>query len=242
MSMDLYRKIMDDAASITEITEVCITGLSESLLDPHLVERVQYTRRVMPDSFINIYTNGTYLTQERYKRLQDAGLDMILVSLNAADAETRKRVMGLDDWETVIGNINAAIAAETTCKVHIRAVCNPDSFTPEASQVLYDLWGWREHGGRVQTVREGNWTGDNRTVRGFTPNECCDRAIGQIYITFEGKVTTCCQDPLGKMVFGDMNGQSLREVYNSEKYLQFREDHSADQADKWDICKGCGRI
>lgn len=242
MSMGLFRKIIDEASTIPEINEVCLTGLSESLLDPDLEERVRYTNEKMPGVFTNVYTNGTYLTPERYEKLQAAGLGMILVSLNAHNAETRKKVMGLDDWETVIGNINAAISLEKTCRVHIRAVCNTDSFTPVDSSVLYELWGWREHGGRVQTVREGNWAGDNRTVRVFDPKESCYRALNQIYVTFEGKVTTCCQDPLGKQVFGDLNKQGIREIYNSERYLQFREAHEANEADKYEICKGCTRI
>jgi len=44
------------------------------LLDPDLEERVRYTKEKLPDVFTNIYTNGTYLTPERYERLQAAGL------------------------------------------------------------------------------------------------------------------------------------------------------------------------
>jgi radical SAM protein with 4Fe4S-binding SPASM domain len=237
MSMDLFTKIVDEAAGIPEITEVCLTGLSESLLDPDLVHRVAYARSRMPGAFLNCYTNGTYLTLRRYEELQAAGLDMVLISLNAADAETRKRVMGLDDWDTVMANISAAIHAEKTCRVMIRAVTNLDSFTYPQTEPLFEMWG-----DRFLAVREGNWSGDNRSVRQWAPNEACGRALGQIYVTFEGKVTPCCFDPFGKKQMGDLNTQSLREVYNSEPYRTFREDHFGDQADKHEICRNCTRI
>jgi len=82
---------------------------------------------------------------------------MILVSLNAHNAETRKR-----SWAWTTGNRHLehqeAIAREKTCKVHIRAVCNTDTFTPEDSTIFIKsgLAGAR---GRVQTVREGTGQG-----------------------------------------------------------------------------------
>lgn len=240
--MDLFRRIVDEAGTIPQITEITLTGLSESLLDPHLVERVAYTRKACPKAFIYAYTNGTYLTEQKFLELQDAGLDMLLVSLNAADAETRKRVMGLDDFEKVVAALMACMRVETTCKVRVRAVTNRDSFTHEDAQDLYRLWGVEGEGGRVMTVREGNWAGDTETKRDFQPNECCNRALGMVYVTYDGRVTPCCFDPFAKMAFGDLNKQTLREVYNSEAYVQFRDDHAADRADKYEVCKGCTRI
>jgi radical SAM protein with 4Fe4S-binding SPASM domain len=246
MGMGLFRKIMDEAETIPEIDNLCITGLSESLLDPELEARIAYARRKKPGAFINVFTNGTYLTPERFEALQDAGLDMVLVSLNAASAEERKRVMGLDDFDRVVVQIQAAIALEKTCKVRIRAVVSPDgsddSMSPDSSSELLRIWGWTERGGRVLPIWQSNWAGDVPVNRHFKPNESCGRALGQIYVTFDGKVTTCCFDPLGKQVFGDLNEQTIREVYNSERYRTFREDHNADRADKYEICKGCSRI
>lgn len=241
MGMDLFRKIIDEAATIPHISEVCITGLGESLLDPDLEERIRYVKGKMK-AFTYVYTNGTYMNPERWERLTDAGLDQVLLSLNAADAETRKRVMGLDDWDVVIQNITYALAHERGCKLTLRAVINDDQMTPRQTEDLFRLFGAQQEGGRMMTVREGNWAGDSRTVRDFKPNEACGRALGMIYVTFDGKVTPCCFDPLGKMTFGDLKTHSLREVYNSNAYTAFRADHYANKADKYDICKGCTRI
>lgn len=242
MAWELFERIIDEAATIPQFTEVCITGLSESLLDPDLEKRIRLVRWRMPGAFIYVYTNGTYLTPKRYESLQDAGLSMILVSLNAADAETRRRVMGLDDWDKVISNITEAIAREKTCHVRIRAVINQDSFTLEDAQPLFRLWGAQAEGGRVLAINEGNWAGDSRSVRSWKPNEACGRALGMMYVTFDGKLTPCCFDPVGKLTFGDLNKDSIREIYNSDKYVAFREDHANDQADKHEICKNCTRI
>ena len=44
------------------------------------------------------------------------------------------------------------------------------------------------------------------------------------------------------MTFGNVNDQSISEIYNSEAYVKFREDHANDRADLYDICKVCTRI
>ena len=97
-------------------------------------------------------------------------------------------------------------------------------------------------GGIGLVVWEGNWAGDNRLVYEFKPNQHCYRATTSIYVLYSGVVSACCFDPYGKEAFGDLSKQTLREVYNSPKYVRFRQDHVNDEADKWEICKNCTRI
>jgi radical SAM protein with 4Fe4S-binding SPASM domain len=103
-------------------------------------------------------------------------------------------------------------------------------------------WGDIRMDGYGLCVVEGNWTSDTRTVREIRPSEACPRALSQIYVTYDGKATTCCFDPTGKQTFGNLNEQTIREVYNGVDYVTFREDHANNRADKYDICKGCTRI
>lgn len=243
MSMDLYRKILDDAATVPLITMVCITGLGEPTLDKDLVERVRYARSRKPKAFIDIFTNGVFLTPEKFAELQAAGLSSIQVSLNAVRPEQHDQIMGLKGkFEKVCANLDSAWKNQTTCRVQARAVINGDSFTNEDGHAFYGRWGMHENGGIGSLIREGNWAGAGRTIRKFKPNEACHRALSQIYVMFDGRVTTCCFDPSGKQIFGDLNHQTLREVYADTGYLAFREAHSKDEADKYPICAGCTRI
>src|SRR3972149_3969458 len=85
MSMDLFRKIIDEAATISRIEEVCLTGLGEPLLDRQVVERLRYVRKKMPLIQTTLYTNGSLLSAEKVTALRDAGLGVLYVSLNAAN-------------------------------------------------------------------------------------------------------------------------------------------------------------
>lgn len=241
MSDTLYRKIMDEAATIPQIDQICITGLGEPTLDPHLVERVRYARLKKPGAFIDLFTNGVHMTPARFIAVRDAGITCINFSLNAVDAEQHEAQMGLKGkFDLVCKNIDYAIAHAAPARIEVRAVCS--GWTEAEGYEFYRRWGHRAHGGTGQLIMEGNWAGDNRTVRMFQPNESCFRALGQIYVLWDGRVSTCCFDPTGDQVFGDLAKQTIREIYNSPKYLAFREAHDREEADQYAICARCTRI
>lgn len=241
MTMPLYRKILDEASTVPLITEVCITGLGEPTLDPHLVARVKYARDRKPKAAITMFTNGVYMTPARFNDLRDSGLNFLAFSLNALDADQHKAQMGLDSFDTVCANADYAIKNRRNMRVEIRAVVT--GWSREDLFRFSNRWGVARQGGHGQMIFEGNWAGDNRTThQSFKPNEACSRALSQIYVTWDGKVTTCCFDPAGTQVWGNLNTETLRNVYSSPEYLKFREAHFENRADEYAICKGCTRI
>ncbi len=239
---ELYDKIVDELATIPSVTSFCITGLGEPTLDARLPDLVRYARMRMPSIPIQIYSNGVHLRPKLFDALADAGISLIVFSLNAANAEQHESVMKLvGKYDRVCQNIDYAIANNRGIKIEVRAVMLGE-WDSSHELAFKRRWGSLQDGGHGILVLEGNWAGENRTVRAFKPNEWCRRSTMAIYILYDGRVTPCCFDPTGKVTFGDLNTQTLRDVYASDRYVQFRQDHVNDQADKWDICKVCSRI
>jgi radical SAM protein with 4Fe4S-binding SPASM domain len=251
MSMDLYRKIIDEAKEIPQIDSIAFSALGEPSLDRFLVERVAYARKARPDwTPFEVYTNGTNLTPAKFDALRDAGIDSLTFSLNATSPRQHEEIMGLKgQYQKVVDNIRYAIANhQGKVDVLVKAVRNEDKFN-EADQVkFYMQWGIRLRPdiapGHGQVVLETNWAGENRTVEGrdFDPNSTCGRALTQFSILWDGKVTMCCFDPMNTFPLGDLNKQTIKEIYNSEKYVTFREDHDNNQAAKYELCAKCTRV
>ena len=243
MPMELFRKIIDDAATIPQITEVAFAGLAEPLMDPFLDERIIYTREVCPDKRTEMYTNAFTLTPERFERLKAIGLHILVISLNAANAEQHERQMGVKGkYDLVCANADYAIAHRGSMYVDVRAVVHSDVFTVDDARAFIKRWGSIQLGGHGKLISERNWAGGNRTVVEFDPNECCKRALEQISVHRDGRVNLCCYDPLSEYPFGDLKTQTLREVYNSAPYVEFREWHRDNQAAKHPLCKICTRV
>ncbi len=247
MDRDLFHKIIDEIATIPVASGINLMGLNEPLLDRRLEEFVFYVRTQAHHVSTCIYTNGLLLNETRYQQLKNAGLDSIVFSLNAVTPEQHEKIMGMrGKFDIVCQNIDYALQFGYP-RVSVHAVFTGDTFTEPDRDAFYSRWGDERAGGHGLVIREANWAGQvdisSLGTTGITfANECCSRALSQIYITYDGIVTTCCLDPFGRQVFGDLKTQTIREVYNADTYLQFRTDHASDRADRYEICKGCTRV
>jgi len=142
----------------------------------------------------------------------------------------------------VCQNIDYAIANHRGVRIEVRAVMSEPWWTHHDVDDFFSRWGEARGTGHGLLVHEGNWAGSLSTQRKFMPNEHCPRSTEAIYVLYDGTVSACCFDPTAKMNFGNLTHQSLREVYASEKYVQFRKDHINDMADRYELCSTCTRI
>lgn len=249
--MDLYRRIIDDAAGIPEIDSIAFSALGEPSLDRFLVERVAYARKARPDwTPFEVYTNGTNMTPAKFDALRDAGMDSITFSLNATSQEQHEKIMGLKgQFAKVVMNARHAILNhQGKVDVLVKAVRDDKNFTMEDQVRFYLTWGMRLRPdlmpGHGQIVWMCNWAGSVPLVEGreIDPNSTCGRALQQLSVLWDGKVSLCCYDPLLKHNLGDLSKQTIKEVYNAPWYVQFREDHYNNKAGKYALCAGCTRV
>lgn len=244
MPMPLFEKIIDEASTIPQINEITFAGLAEPMMDPFIIERIKYAKAICPDKRTDMYTNGVRLTPEKFEAVKAAGLDVLVFSLNATNAEQHEKIMGLKSkYDLVCGHIDYAIAHQgTMTHIDARAVVTEDTFTYDDGRDFLRRWGVTNLGGYGKLISERNWAGENRTTSPFDSNSCCKRALEQISVHRDGRVNLCCYDPLNKYPFGDLKMQTIREIYNSAGYVEFREWHRDNQAAKHPLCAVCTRV
>ena len=250
MAMELFRKIIDEAATIGRIEEVCLTGLGEPLLDRQVVERVRYIRKKMPLIQTMLYTNGSNLSDEKVKGLRDAGLGVLYISLNAVNRDKRLQIMGLDDYEIVETKIKEAIRiAGDRMKVVVKAVVSKDLMENGESDEFLKKWGGPFNEVNQATGKyghaflhlEGNWAGEMWPMR-VKPTTACSRALNQIMVLWDGRVSLCCFDGEGEVILGDLNTQTIREVFNGPPATGIRQAHAEGKRGELKLCATCTAI
>jgi radical SAM protein with 4Fe4S-binding SPASM domain len=229
----LFYKIADEVSEIPQIAQFAFNGLGEPLLDPHIYDYISYIKQNCPQVRTLLHTNGVHLQPER---LHATGLDQLVVSLNAVDSKQHEQVMGLKgQFEKVCANIEWA-RKFPGWTVTPRATYTKDRFTEYDANAFLARWE------DVFLAEETNWIAYNRTNSlPADENEGCYRALSQIYIAYNGDFHMCCMDAFGRIVFGNANDQTIQEVYNSPKYVKFREAHAENRALDVPECKGCTR-
>jgi len=248
MSMSLFRKIIDEAATIPAVDKFTLTGLGEPLLDRFIADRIRYIRSVIPAAFIDLYTNGSFLRAPMVHSLIDAGLSMLYVSLNAVSSEKRLAVMKLDDYDQVVSYIQYAQEAvkltNSTMEIVVKCVVAKDLM--EGGDVGQFVQFWKgeygvDNGGAAFRHLEGNWAGSMWPMR-VQLKSACDRALNQIMVLQDGRVSLCCFDADGKKILGDLNHQSIREVFNGPDATFVREAHWEGRRSDVDLCAACTGI
>jgi radical SAM protein with 4Fe4S-binding SPASM domain len=74
------------------------------------------------------------------------------------------------------------------------------------------------------------------------PRTPCRRAMNQIMVLWDGRVSLCCFDAEGAVILGDLNHQSLRDVYNGTIALGIRQAHHEGRRGELALCKDCTAI
>ncbi len=187
---------------------------NESLLDRRLVEFVALARAQLPGSVLFIATNGDALTIGRAIDLFEAGLDRITINcyddrggrvarMQAMASELSRRVPGL--YYTEASTFEAMVSLPVDGPVR-RVVC-------------------------VRDCREFQIE-DMHNIAGNVPGAAipvaplrlpCYRPFEQLHVRYNGDVVLCHCDWKGEVVFGNINEQSLPEIYNGAVAQGYRE-------------------
>ena len=81
ISIDSYRKIMNDLKGIGYNGNVLYSAFGEPLLHPNLNELIRLTKEYCPNCHLEIITNGDFVTDDNIMDLFNNGLDTLLFSL-----------------------------------------------------------------------------------------------------------------------------------------------------------------
>ena len=81
----------------------------------------------------------------------------------------------------------------------------------------------------------------NRKKESLYPDVKCPLPFKQLIIRPDGKVSLCCNDPLGKNTLGDLNQESVLDVWYGEKYKQVRECIFKGRK-HWKNCEYCDAL
>lgn len=88
----------------------------------------------------------------------------------------------------------------------------------------------------ILTSRGGD--APNRTQVNIQEHISCVHPFQQLIIRPDGKLSLCCNDPLGKCTLGDVSENTLIDIWQSETYNRLRQS-IAEGRENFEHCKNC---
>ncbi len=227
MADELYEKIIRDASELPDLKLFIPMLTGEPLCDKKFVERLKFARERMPWVTLEFYTNGNLLTRDKIEELKTITNLHISVSLNAITPETRKQIIGLDDYWDVVKSMK--YMEEVGLPYRTTMVAYPE-IRPQEVQAFVEAGGL--------AIQYQSWCGEQYPYdrRRWTS---CGRALNSMTVNYKGEAVLCCFDPFGKVVFGDLNNQTIEGIWKSQKHQEYQNLHRQGRGNELELCRSC---
>jgi radical SAM protein with 4Fe4S-binding SPASM domain len=251
MSDDLFRKVADEIIRFRDwVKFVDLQRAGEPLLDVKIYDRVKY----MKDGGVRtvaITTNASALNVKNSRKLLEAGIDEVMLSIDSVEKVRYEQMRVGLSYELVMRNITSFFelrnALRPQCLVRVRGVSFHDPENPDDRRDL-DAWEafwstYRQPHDRIYMKRAHNW-GNQKVIELHSPEyhwvfHPCIIPWSTMHITAMGKVALCPQDFDAKADLGDLNRQSIVEVWRGDKIQAMRRLHATGERNQEPMCQGC---
>jgi radical SAM protein with 4Fe4S-binding SPASM domain len=244
MDVSLVKKILDQATE-SSLCAFNFGGLGEPTLYPHLFEVIRHAKeKGVVD--VNMHTNGTRLGPDFNRRLIESGLDRIIISLDSADKERYESIRVGAKFEKVYAAVEDLIKQRNEypkTRLHIKAnfiEMDEDNHTEKNKFISY----WASKLNRIAILRYLDCqAGDEKLYYKDNykqdDNFCCPELWRRLVILSDGTATLCPRDMKKRYVIGDINKQTVSEIWTGERMQNARTLHQNGRFKELDLCKNC---
>jgi radical SAM protein with 4Fe4S-binding SPASM domain len=214
MSDRIFTKVIDELSSLGYSGKISLHSNNEPLLDEKIVERVRYAKTSCPDAFVFFYTNGTLLSTELAWQLIQAGIDFIRVNNYSDKLTLHKNIQAL------VKDFEGLPLAEHATKIRI--------VVRKLNEVLSNRGG-----------AAPNKSPDHSHAYRYYQTAMCRYPFDQLVIRPDGKVSLCGNDAYGQITMGDVDRQSVTEIWFGKDYRRLRAELSANGRRNLPLCNTC---
>jgi radical SAM protein with 4Fe4S-binding SPASM domain len=242
MDMGLFEKIVSEAAEIG-VKRVHLYLRGEPTLHPKIFEMIAFIKS--KGLAIHLTTNGTTLTPERSAQLLRSGVnsaDQLTVSFLGHSKESHEATMVGVDHDLVVGNILDLMRLRKELGVNGPVVETILNAPPENQHEEEDfLRFWR---GKVDHARLGDISIEFQEygtdgVNVVTRTRPCNAIYERLLVAWNGQVPQCNGDFDCELPLGDLNTDSIAELWHCEQLAAVRRIHEDREFEKLPACLHC---
>ncbi|MFX1256858.1 MAG: radical SAM/SPASM domain-containing protein [Promethearchaeota archaeon] len=222
MNLDLFKKIIDECAE-NNVSTVSLSGFGEPLIDKIIFVKTKYAKQKgIP--LVRFVTNGSLLTPEASKKLIDAGLDEISISLEGFEKETYEKYRKGLNFDTIMYNLKSLKQLRR------------DKKKPKIILTTIDM---EEDGGNIKKHKKifkdiydiifikklADWAGQkSEYAQDFVSRKIpCNYLWTHFNIAWNGDVCLCCRDSCEcRVILGNVKQNSIKEIWHGSKYEKYR--------------------
>ena len=243
MPQAVFETVVEQTRAFRDhLVVVSLYSSGEPLMGRRIAERVAFCKNAgLPN--VGFSTNGMLLDEDTSRRLLDAGLDWITVSVDSPVKKTFEDIRIRLDFERVLGNVLDHIERRdrtgSSSKINLRFI-EQDANRHQFEEFLA-FWSRRLSeaiGDEVQRQPVNNWTWE-RSLEAETLTTPCMRLFDQCLVNSDGSVPLCCSDYNTDYDFGNVLERPLLDIWTCARRRNIQDIHMAGKRDKLKLCVNC---
>jgi len=246
ISFKKYCQIIDEGVK-NGLCSVALNGINEPLLQGDIVKYINYARKSgILD--VTLHTNGLLLTKKLSLGLINSGLTIIMFSIDAATEGTYKKIRRNNGFNRLVKNVSSFIKLKKKLKrtlpltrvsfvenkLNHLELKNFVSFWEKkvdffAIQSFYNPFVGQKHHKAIE---------DEFRFKD-TPFGICTEPYRRLMITCDGNVLPCCSYYGLNLVVGNINKDSVYNIWNSPAMSELRKKLNKTGQDQPLACRKC---
>ena len=235
MKLDLFKKIIDEIEG--KVQFVTLASRGEPLVSKDINEMIKYTS----GKFLNlkINSNASLLNEEKIHTILSSNVKTMVFSADAADSDLYKKLRVNGSLEKTVSNIKKfkEIQKKHYSSSKIITRVSGVKFSKEQNfESMMKLWG--DLVDQVAFVDYNPWENSyEKKPNGL--NTPCSDLWRRMFIWWDGKVNPCDVDYKSKLSTGNVENETIKNLWLSSQYQSLREKHLKNMRQTISPCNAC---
>ena len=249
MQWSTYKRVIKQMGEFDKpIKTLRLYAFGEPLLNPNFAKMVQHAKENGVCDDVDTTTNASRLTPELSRCLINAGLDRINISIVGVNSDQYKEFSDVSlDFDKLVENIAYLYSIKKQCTVFIKI--NGDVISSKDKLRFRGIFELISDGIAIEHVMSC-WDGieveknKHFSVYGgsLTKVEVCPYIFYSMCVNFDGVVSACFLDWNRKLVIGNTNKNTLKEIWDGPAMLSYRRDMLLKKRHLIPVCKDCDQL
>jgi len=245
MEMSVYKKVIDEIDTFQEPVrskEIELFHFGESLIHPQLHEMISYASNKNLNIVLSI--NPPSLDEKKIYNILDANPSKIILSLDGHDSKSYQEIRGKHaNYEKAINNIEILLNYHKQIGSKTKIIIRMIEFNLNSPYSDKFKQQWQRDGVEVEIREFFPWTEKELVklgkVKKWRPYMPCPFPWQYVVVHYNGDIVPCCRDYNGVNKIMNVKEHTLKEIWNSKEYADFRNQHITGDYSGNNFCKEC---
>jgi len=249
MPIEIFEKTITEMKEFPERPRVLkFCGVGEPLVNKKTPDMIKMAKEVGCADRIIMYTNGVLLSPEVNTKIVEGGLDQINISVEGIDDEGYMKFAGTKvAFDNFVANVKDLYQKRKQLKVYVK-IHNLAVPTDADKERFYSIFGDISDFISIEGISHifYNYTseGEERVVHRYDRSDTskwqvCAVCFKMLNVNANGSVSACSVDWDRRVVVGNINKESLVEIWNGERIRDLRRRFCMGTIDKSEACYDC---